>query len=125
LSKEGRHDEVASLLGEEGISSADIKALERVHPMFMGGNYLPDTEDGEVEITRIEIASTARDVTCVFAKREMGLILYHVVDEYNGDTLDGPSEMTSDRPLTLGDLTDFFLNAWSLADVLKVILKTM
>jgi hypothetical protein len=55
-SKEGRHHEVASLLGEEGISPADIKALERVHPMFTGGNYLPDTEDGEVEIARIEIA---------------------------------------------------------------------
>jgi hypothetical protein len=42
-----------------------------------------------------------------------------VVDEYEGDTLSGPSEMTSDRPLTLGDLTDFFLDAWSLVDVLK------
>ena len=72
LSKEGRHQEVASLLGQEGISPADIKALERVHPMFMGGNYLPDTEDGEVEIARIEIASTTRDVTCVFANRERG-----------------------------------------------------
>ena len=56
LSKEGRHDEVASLLGEEGISPAYTKALEGVHPMFMGGNYLPDTEDGEDEIARIEIA---------------------------------------------------------------------
>ena len=44
LSEEGRHAEVASLLGDEGISEADTKALERVHPMFMGGNYLPDTE---------------------------------------------------------------------------------
>ena len=33
--------------------------------------------------------------------------------------MSGPSEMTSDRPLTLGDLTDFFLNSWSLVDVLK------
>ena len=119
LSKEGRHDEVATLLGEEGISPAYIKALEGVHPMFMGGNYLPDTEDGEVEIARIEIASTTRDVTCVFAKPEKGLIRYRLVDEYDGGTLDGPSEMTSDKPLTLGDLTDFFLNGWSLADVLK------
>jgi hypothetical protein len=119
LSKEGRHQEVASLLGQEGISPADIKALERIHPMFMGGNYLPDTEDGEVEIARIEIASTTRDITCVFAKPEKGLIQYRVVDEYDGETLSGPSEMTSRRPLTLGDLTDFFLDAWSLVDVLN------
>jgi hypothetical protein len=120
LSKEGRHDEVASLLGDEGISDADIKALEGVHPMFMGGNYLPDAEDGEVEIARIEIASTTFDVTCVFAKPEKGLIRYHVVDEYDGDTLSGPSEMTSNKPLTLGELTDFLLNAWWLVDVLKM-----
>ena len=120
LSEEGRHAEVASLLGDEGISEADIKALERVHPMFMGGNYLPDTDDGEVEIARIEIASTTFDVTCVFARPEKGLIRYRVVDEYDGDTLSGPNEMTSDKPLTLGELTDFFLNAWSLVDVLEM-----
>ena len=120
LSEEGRHAEVASLLGDEGISEADTKALEGVHPMFMGGNYLPDTDDGEVEIARIEIASTTFDVTCVFARAEKGLIRYRVVDEYEGDTLSGPNEMTSDRPLTLGELTDFFLNAWSLVDVLEM-----
>ena len=43
-----------------------------MHPMFMGGNYLPDAEEGEVEIARIEISSTTRDVTCVFAKPESG-----------------------------------------------------
>jgi hypothetical protein len=48
--QEGRHDEIASLLKHEGISDAEIKALGRVHPMFMGGNYLPDAEVGEVEI---------------------------------------------------------------------------
>jgi hypothetical protein len=55
--------------------------------MFMGGNYLPDTEEGEVEIARIEIASTTFDVTCLFAKQNNGRILYRVVDEYEGDTL--------------------------------------
>jgi restriction system protein len=42
LFKEGRHSEIEALLGEKGISQADLKALESVHPMFMGGNYLPD-----------------------------------------------------------------------------------
>lgn len=120
LSEQGRHDEVARLLGDEGISEADTRALERLHPMFMGGNYLPGMGDGEVEIARIEIASVTFDVTCVFARPQQGLIYYRVVDEYGGDTLSGPSEMISDRPLTLGELTDFFLDAWPLIDVLKM-----
>ena len=86
--------------------------------MFMGGNYLPETERGE--IARIEIASTTFDVTCLFAKTVDGHIHYRVVDEYDGDTLTGPSEMTSDKPLSLGQMTDFFLGAWSLIDVLKM-----
>ena len=120
LFKEGRHSEIETLLGEKGISKADLKALGSVHPMFMGGNYLPDTEDGEIEIARITIRSTTFDVACVFARPEHGSIRYRVVDEYNGETLSGPSEMASDQPLTLGELTDFFLNAWSLVDVLEM-----
>ena len=120
LFKEGRHSEIETLLGEKGISKADLKALESVHPMFMGGNYLPDTEDGEVEIARITIQSTTFDVACVFAKPEHGSIRYRVVDEYDGDFLAQPTEMISDQPLTLGELTDFLLNAFSLVDVLEM-----
>jgi hypothetical protein len=120
LFAEGRHDELKSLLGKEGMPKSALKALESVHPMFMGGNYLPDTEEGEVEIARIEIASTTFDVTCLFAKKNNGRILYRVVDEYEGDTLTGPSEMTSDKALTLGEMADFFLRAWSLIDVLEM-----
>ena len=102
------------------MSKADLRALGAVHPMMMGGNYLPDEEDGEVEIARIEIASTTFDVTCVFAKPDNGVIRYRVVDEYEGDTLSEPSEMTSNKPLTLGELTDFFLTGWPLVDVLAM-----
>jgi hypothetical protein len=35
-----------------------LRPTRALHPMFMGGNYLPDTDEGEVEIARIEIAST-------------------------------------------------------------------
>jgi hypothetical protein len=72
LFAEGRHDEVMGLLGDGGISERERRALEAMHPMFMGGNYLPDTEDGEVEIARIRIASTTFDVTSVYAKRDGG-----------------------------------------------------
>ena len=120
LFRDGRHAEVEALLGEQGISKADLRALGAVHPRMMGGNYLPDAEDGEVEIARIEIASTTFDVTCVFAKSDNGVIRYRVVDEYEGDTLSEPSEMTSNKPLTLGELTDFFLIGWPLIDVLEM-----
>jgi hypothetical protein len=115
--------EIVQLLGSEGMSNEDIKALGSIHPMLMGGNYLPDTNDGEVEIARIEIASTTFDVTCVFAKSENGKIQYRVVDEYDGDTLSASNEMTSDTPLTLGELAHFFLTAWSLIGVLKMNFK--
>ncbi len=119
LFAEGRHDEVMSLLADGGVSERDRKALEALHPMFMGGNYLPDTAEGEVEIARIRIASTTFDVTSVYAKRDGEVIRYRVVDEYGGDTLEGPAETESGQPLTLGELADFFLTAWPLLDVLE------
>jgi hypothetical protein len=120
LFSEGLHDELQNLLAKEGVPKSALKALEAIHPMYMGGNYLPDMEEGEVEIARIEIASTTFDVTSLFAKRENGQIHYRVVDEYDGDTLTGPSEMRSDIPLTLGEMADFFLDAWSLIDVVEM-----
>lgn len=116
----GRHAEVRTLLTAEGISAADRKALESFHPMFMGGNYLPDTEDGEVEIARISIKSTTYDVTCVYARPDGGAIHYRVVDEYGGETLQGTTETRTDKPMTLGEFADFFLGAWPLIDVLEM-----
>ncbi len=116
----GRHAEVRSLLSAEGISAADRKALESFHPMFMGGNYLPDTEDGEVEIARISIKSTTYDVTCVYARPDGGAIHYRVVDEYGGETLQGTRETRTDKAMTLGEFADFFLGAWPLIDVLEM-----
>lgn len=117
---QGRRDEVRRLLGDGGLSATEQAALERVHPMFMGGNYLPAMEDDEVEIARIAIDSTTNDVTCVYASRSEAFIRYRVVDEYGGDTLEGPSQLASAAPLTLGQLTDFFLTAWPLPEVLEM-----
>jgi len=116
----GLHAEVRSLLTVEGITAADRKALEAIHPMFMGGNYLPDTEEGEVEIARISIESTTCDVTCVYARPDHGAIHYRVVDEYGGDTLQGATEARTEKPMTLGEFTSFFLGAWPLLDVLEM-----
>ena len=56
----------------------------------------------------------------MYARREGGRIHYRVVDEYGGDTLTDARERTSLEPLTLGELYDFFLDAWPLGDVLEM-----
>jgi hypothetical protein len=78
-------------------------ALGRVHPTLMGGEYLPDLAPGEVEIARIELASTTADVIAVFARREGDHIRYRLVDEYQ-DLLYDFSPERSDEPLSLGEL---------------------
>jgi hypothetical protein len=120
LFEQGRHDEVGQISQSLIDSPEDRKALEAVHPMFMGGNYLPDTDDGEIEIARISINSTTSDVTCVYAKPVNGKIEYRVVDEYEGDTLNFPTEATTDVPMSLREFTEFFLKAWPLIDVLEM-----
>ncbi len=92
----------------------DRRALGRLHPSFMGGEYLPNRQETEVEIARINIDSTTSDVTSVYAKAGKSQIYYRVVDEYNGDTLSDKRTRTSKRPLTLAELVEFFLEAWPL-----------
>lgn len=113
----GQHAQARRLMGDSGLNRAELRMLEGLHPAFMGGNYLPDDEDGSVEIARIAIESTTRDITCVYARMAGARIAYRVVDEYCGDTLSGPRETTSRLPLTLGRLVGFFLRAWPLEKV--------
>jgi len=85
----------------------------------MGGEYLPTVAQREIEIARVRLASTTFDVTSLYARPGASRIRYRVVDEYDGETLSGPTERTSVRPLTLGAMVDFFLGAWNLFDVLE------
>jgi len=114
----GHHDEVRALLNEVALSDPDIRALESIHPMYMGGNYLPGAATGEVEIARITIASTTFDVACVFARPKGEGILYRVVDEYGGECLQKPTKARSKAPMTLGKLAHFFCNAYQLMEIL-------
>ena len=102
------------------LSEADRRALGRLHPSLMGGEYLPDRRETEVEIARINIDSTTGDVTSVYAKAGKDRILYRVVDEYDGDTLTEKRTRSSKRPLSLGELIEFFLGAWPLKEVLEM-----
>ena len=124
LFADGRHEEALQIIQSEMNSSEDRKYLEKIHPMFMGGNYLPDTDEGELEIARISILSTTMDVTCVYAKPVQGKIKLRIVDEYEGDTLSFPTEVTVEKPMTLGEFADFFLTGWPLMDVLEMNFET-
>ena len=110
-----KYDEV-----EELLSTYDEKNMNLgiVHPTLMGGNYLEDKSLNEIEIARIFILSTTGDVTSVYAQFEDGLILYRVVDEYEGETLTELSKIKSKEPLSLSELLDFFMGAWSLIECL-------
>ena len=116
----GRLDDIPEYLAQYALSSDERQMLGRLHPDFMGGEYLPNLFENEVMVARVTIASTTRDVTCVYARRGKSRIYYRVVDEYGGDTLSGRTTRTSTRPLTLGELTSFFLGAWPIFDVLEM-----
>jgi hypothetical protein len=120
LIDEGRLDEIPELLVRSALGEADRRVLGRLHPAFMGGEYLADLKHNEVMIARITIASTTQDVTCVYARRGKNRIHYRVVDEYGGDTLSGRNARTSIQPLTLGQLETLFNGAWSIFDVLEM-----
>jgi hypothetical protein len=120
LIDEGRLVEIPDFLATAGLSDDERTEIGRVHPHFMGGEYLPDQDEGEIEIARIEINSTTGDVTSVYAHQEGSTIRYRVVDEYGGETLQETTERTSTQPLTLGELEEFFLGAWPFLEVLAM-----
>jgi hypothetical protein len=120
LIEAGRINEIPDFLAQSALSKRDRQALGRIHPAFMGGEYLPDLLQNEVAIARITIASTTQDVTSVYARRGKDRIRYRVVDEYENGTLSGKNTRTSTRPLTLGELEGFLNGAWSIFDVLAM-----
>jgi hypothetical protein len=120
LIDEGRLVEIPDFLATAGLSDDERTEISRVHPHFMGGEYLLDQDEGEIEIARIEIDSTTGDVTSVYAHQDGSTIRYRVIDEYGGETLQETTERTSTQPLTLGELEEFLLGAWPFLEVLAM-----
>lgn len=110
----GEHERVRQLITGETSMPALNKMLERMHPRYMGGNYLPDMEPGEVEIGRIAIDSTTHDVVAAYAKQGRHDIHYRIVDEYEG-SLNEPTEAHTLQPMTLSEFAGFFLQAYPVA----------
>ncbi len=106
-SRNAPNDAIADALRqvEPGLLEDELEeplGLERLDPRWMGGEYLPPYEPGEVEIARIVLESTTMDVYSFRAVRAGGRIHYRCVDEYNS-----PMEVTpasSEQPLTGGEV---------------------
>lgn len=91
-----------SSLTSEELSEGERDALGKLHPSFMGGEFLPSLPREEVEIARISLESTTADVISVRARAEGGKIRYSIVDEYETDFNVEPKE--SEHPLTMEEL---------------------
>ena len=55
-------------------------AIGRIHPAFMGGEYLPKLLRNEIEIARISLASTTADQISVRARKLGDSVAYRIVD---------------------------------------------
>ena len=65
---DGRVSDFDELLAKSTLSSHERDLIGRIHPSFMGGEYLPDKVKGEVEIARITLNSTTQDVISLYAR---------------------------------------------------------
>lgn len=117
--EEGTLDDLPDTIRQASLDTDERQRLGAIHPDFMGGEYLPRSRHQEIEIARIRIRSTTSDVTCLYARPVGRRIAYRLVDEYGGETLTGRAQRTSMRPLTMGQMIEFFLGAWDLYAVLR------
>ena len=87
------------------------RLLGKIHPMFMGGEYLPDYLPEEVEIARIAMESTTADVISIRAFMAADhLIHYRVVDEYETEfrqsITESPTPLSTEELIHLIDTAD-------------------
>ena len=102
----GRLEELdPALLQDEADKNLRV-GLGRIHPSFLGGEYLPSYLPQEVEIARICLQSTTSDVITLRARPVTEGIAYRVEDEYMGVfTL---PILVSAEPLTLAEVIQQF-----------------
>ena len=104
---EGSVEDIPEEILQEAVSENVRQFAGRIHPHLMGGEYLPDFTNGEVEIVRISLDSTTHDIISLrAAPQQDGTIGYSVADEYQGMFAFDLSLASSALPLTLGELAD-------------------
>jgi hypothetical protein len=101
----GKLDQLSDELLRDSLSDGARASLGKIHPTFMGGEYLPNYCRQEVEVARIALASTTSDVISLRAWPSGSRIKYRVVDEYATEFL--LPQQTSRRPFSLRQLIRF------------------
>ena len=101
----GQYEKLENELTQATISARLQYVLGRIHPTWMGGEYLPNYHSGETEIARISLKSTLSDVISIRATRRNGKLRYRVVDEYE-TRFERPLK-TSSEPFMLRELIAF------------------
>ena len=99
---EGRLEDLdPSLLADEPDDISRTR-LGRIHPNFLGGEYLPPYLLGEVEIARLCLQSTTQEVVALRARPVPEGIAYRIEDEHQG-VFSVPIAFTL-KPLTLAEV---------------------
>lgn len=98
----------AGWLLQPSLEADQREVFGSIHPMCLGGEFLPNYLPGEVEIARVTLASTTMDVYSIRARPDDdGLIHYRIVDDYSDDPdmphFDCPIQ-SSAEPLTFGEI---------------------
>lgn len=117
--EEDRLLEVDPFFTATSLSDEEKRARSAVHLSFLAGEYLPDFEDGEVEVARIELNSVTGDVISVRGSQTLDGFRYRIVDEYDNECLLEPNEITVDKPLCLGELGKFVCRTANIAEMIS------
>ena len=96
---------------QTSLSAEDRRSRAAIHPSFMGGEYLPDFEEGELEVARLSLRSVTADVISIRLRRTEDGFVYRIVDEYMDQYPNGllgePTTIVVDQPLTMKDFGAF------------------
>ena len=103
---QGNFQELEESFTKASLSDEERYRLASIHPMFMGGEYLPDCNSNETEIARVTLRSTMQDVISIRAKGEDGELHYSVADEYDDHEFSLWTD-SSLKPFTLKELIEF------------------
>ena len=107
--EEGDAADLPAWILKDTLTEGERTRTGRIHPFLMGGEYLPDCDDQEIEIARVALRSATGDVISIRARRAEGIIHYSVVDEYDSRFECSPASAAA--PLTLEELIDLIETA--------------
>lgn len=99
-------------LAQSSLDDDYRRIMAAIHPMCMGGEFLPPLAEGELEIARVSLRSVTADQIAIRARPAGRRIAYRIVDEYGGGS--GPfacRPASSTRPLTLRQLVGLIESA--------------